>query len=75
MHLGLPYSPCRVCCILSPTLYVPQGLASLLAPYLIIHTTVSAATKACKQMGKFQRYGPTVSGKSVIIIIINQTNR
>jgi hypothetical protein len=53
-----------VCLILCATHYVPQGLASLLAPYLIIHTTVSAATKACKQMGKFQRYGPTVSGKN-----------
>lgn len=40
-----------------------QSLASLGAPYLIIHSTVSMATKACKQMGRFQRWGPTTAGK------------
>lgn len=41
-----------------------QGLASLAAPFAIIHTTVSAASKLALQTGSkaAMRYGPTVAG-------------
>lgn len=41
-----------------------QGLASLGAPFAIIHTTVSATTKMASAVGSkpLIRYGPTVAG-------------
>lgn len=41
-----------------------QGLASLAAPFAIIHTTVSAAGKVAARTGSkaAMRYGPTVAG-------------
>lgn len=41
-----------------------QGLASLAAPFAIIHTTVSATTKMATAVGSkpLMRYGPTMAG-------------
>ena len=46
-----------------------QGLASLLAPYAIIHTQVSVAQSICKRINRFQRWGPTVAGLALIPLL------
>jgi len=43
-----------------------QGLASLAAPFAIIHTAVAGAQKVCKKINRFQRWGPTSVGLAII---------
>ena len=46
-----------------------QGLASLAAPFVIIHTQVSMVTKITNHFKRFQRWGPTVSGLALIPLL------
>ena len=43
-----------------------QAIASVILPFAIIHTSVDLGKKICKRLGKFQKWGPTVVGLSII---------
>ena len=46
-----------------------HAVASIGAPALIIHTTVDVAAKVYKRIGKFQRWGPSITGLAVIPLL------
>ena len=43
-----------------------QTLASMLLPAITIHSTVKYASLAFRRLGRFQRWGPTLSGLAVM---------
>jgi fission process protein 1 len=43
-----------------------QAIASVIVPFLVIHTTVDVGKKVCKRIGRFQKWGPTIVGLSII---------
>lgn len=43
-----------------------QGLASLALPFLIIHTQVSVFKSVFTKMGRFTKWGPTISGLALL---------
>lgn len=46
-----------------------QGLASIAIPFGIIHTTVSFGRRLFEKIGRFQRFGPSILGLSVIPLL------
>jgi mitochondrial fission process protein 1 len=46
-----------------------QGLASIAVPFGIIHSTVSIGRKLFTKIGRFQKFGPSVLGLSVIPLL------
>jgi fission process protein 1 len=51
-------------CVVERSIF--QAFASILIPFGIIHTTVSVGRKICNRMGRFQRFGPSIMGLSII---------
>lgn len=43
-----------------------QAVASVIGPFLIIHTSVDMTKRLCTRMGRFQKWGPTLVGLSII---------
>ena len=43
-----------------------QAIASLIVPAVVIHTSVDIAKKAFARIGRFQKWGPSVVGLSII---------
>ena len=43
-----------------------QAIASVIVPFLVIHTTVDTVKKVTKKYGRFQKWGPTIAGLSII---------
>ncbi len=43
-----------------------QAIASIAAPFAIIHTAVSMTKKVVNKLGRFQRWGPSIVGLSLI---------
>jgi mitochondrial fission process protein 1 len=54
-------------CIVERTAF--QGLASIAIPFAIIHSTVSLGRKLFTKIGRFQKFGPSVLGLSVIPLL------
>jgi mitochondrial fission process protein 1 len=54
-------------CIVERTVF--QGLASIAIPFGIIHSTVSLGRKFFNKVGRFQKFGPSILGLSVIPIL------
>ena len=46
-----------------------QAVASMAVPTLVIHSSVDAAKKVCQRMGRFQKWGPSVVGLSIIPLL------
>jgi fission process protein 1 len=46
-----------------------QGLASVLLPFGIIHTTVSVGKKIFGKIGRFTKFGPSILGLSIIPLL------
>lgn len=46
-----------------------QSLASMALPAFTIHSTVSLASKVCKKLKIFQKWGPTAAGMAVLPIL------
>ena len=46
-----------------------QAVASMAVPTLVIHTAVDVAKKASRKMGRFQKWGPSVVGLSIIPLL------
>ena len=47
-----------------------QAIASIAAPFLVIHTTVDVATKAFKKyLPKYTKFGPSIVGLSIIPLL------
>jgi fission process protein 1 len=51
-------------CVVERSIF--QAFASILIPFGIIHTTVKIGRKICTRMGRFQRFGPSIMGLSII---------
>ena len=43
-----------------------QAVASVAVPFAIIHTAVDTTRKICAKLGRFQKWGPSIVGLSVI---------
>eukprot|EP01089_Gocevia_fonbrunei_P016896 TRINITY_DN5348_c0_g1_i1.p1 TRINITY_DN5348_c0_g1~~TRINITY_DN5348_c0_g1_i1.p1 ORF type:complete len:212 (-),score=31.00 TRINITY_DN5348_c0_g1_i1:29-664(-) len=43
-----------------------QSLASMMLPAILIHTQVNLFSKVFKKVGRFQRWGPTIMGLSLV---------
>jgi mitochondrial fission process protein 1 len=54
-------------CIVERSVF--QGLASIAVPFAIIHTTVSLGRQLFTKIGRFQKFGPSVLGLSVIPLL------
>ena len=46
-----------------------QTLASVVIPFIVIHSTVDIAKKVFKKIGKFQRFGPSIVGLAAIPLL------
>ena len=46
-----------------------QALASVIVPFAVIHTTVDVGKKAFKRIGRFQKWGPSLLGLSIIPLL------
>jgi mitochondrial fission process protein 1 len=46
-----------------------QAIASMAVPTLVIHSSVSAARKFTTKIGRFQKWGPSVVGLSIIPLL------
>ncbi len=46
-----------------------QALASIAAPFAIIHTAVSATKKVVNKLGRFQKWGPSIVGLAIIPLL------
>jgi fission process protein 1 len=54
-------------CIVERSVF--QAIASMAVPTLIIHTSVSAAKNIFRKMNRFQRWGPSLVGLSIIPLL------
>jgi fission process protein 1 len=43
-----------------------QLVASITVPFLVIHNTVDIGKKVCKKIGRFQKFGPSILGLSMV---------
>lgn len=43
-----------------------QAVASIAVPFALIHTTVDVAKHACRRLGRFQRWGPSIVGLAAV---------
>jgi fission process protein 1 len=46
-----------------------QAVASIAVPFFVIHSTVSITNKICAKIGKFQKWGPSIVGLSIIPLL------
>ena len=46
-----------------------QAVASIAAPFAIIHTAVSATKKVVNRLGRFQKWGPSIVGLAIIPLL------
>mmetsp|Transcript_33490 Transcript_33490/g.48572 ORF Transcript_33490/g.48572 Transcript_33490/m.48572 type:complete len:196 (+) Transcript_33490:18-605(+) len=46
-----------------------QAVASMIVPTIIIHTSVDVTKKLCKRIGRFQKWGPSIVGLSIIPLL------
>ena len=46
-----------------------QAVASIIVPFVIIHTTVDVTKRICYKIGRFKKWGPSVIGLSIIPLL------
>lgn len=46
-----------------------QAVASMIVPTIIIHTSVDFTKKICKRLGRYQKWGPSIVGLSIIPLL------
>lgn len=64
-HEGKPMTMTQ--CIVERSVF--QGLASIVIPFGVIHSTVSIGKKIFNKIGKFQKFGPSILGLSIIPLL------